>query len=118
MVTQQKKLDKNKIAFLTTVFPKNKNFLPDFFNSLENQSFKNFDVIVVNDGLKNFQNYKKNFKKLNIIDINKSSTPIKNREIGINYCIKNKYDILIFGDSDDYFKKNRVEESLELFKKK
>ena len=117
MVTRQKKLDKTKIAFLTTIFPKNKNFLTSFFNSLNNQSFKNFDVIVVNDGLKNFQNYKKNFKKLNIIDINKSCSPIKNREIGINYCIENKYDILIFGDSDDYFKKNRVEISLELLKK-
>ena len=116
MVTQPKKLDKTKIAFLTTVFPKNKSFLPSFFDSLNNQSFKNFDVIVVNDGLKNFQNYKKNFKQLNIIDINKSSTPVKNREIGINYCIKNKYDILIFGDSDDYFKKNRVEKNLELLK--
>ena len=117
MATRQKKLDKTKIAFLTTIFPKNKKFLPVFFNSLENQSFKNFDVIVVNDGLKNFQNFKKNFKKLKIIDINKPSTPIKNREIGINYCIKNEYDILIFGDSDDFFKKNRVEISLELLKK-
>ena len=41
----------------------------------------------------------------------------KNREAGINYCIDQKYEVLIFGDSDDYFKDNRVEKSLEILKK-
>ena len=43
--------------------------------------------------------------------------PIENREKGINYCINQGYDILIFGDSDDYFSRNRVEKSIELLSK-
>jgi hypothetical protein len=104
-------------AFLTTVFPKNKNFLKSFFNSLSTQTYKDFDLVIVNDSFKNLNYYKDLYSNLNIININSSDTPAKNREIGINYCIDQKYEVLIFGDSDDYFQNNRVEKSLELLKK-
>ena len=102
-----------KIAFLTTIFPMKKQFLIDFFNSLNNQTHDNFDVVVVNDGYSNFNEIKLKYSKLNIVELEYSNTPAKNREYGINYCIERKYDILIFGDSDDYFSNNRVELALE-----
>ena len=102
-----------KIAFLTTIFPMKKQFLIDFFNSLNNQTYDNFDVVVVNDGYSNFNEIKLKYGKLNIVELECSNTPAKNREYGINYCIERKYDILIFGDSDDYFSNNRVELALE-----
>ena len=106
-----------KIAFLTTIFPMNKQYLYDFFDSLKNQTCQNFDVIVVNDGYKEFDELKSAYNQtLNIIELQYSNTPAKNREYGINYCIDNSYDILVFGDSDDYFEKNRIEKSLELLK--
>jgi glycosyltransferase involved in cell wall biosynthesis len=90
-------------------------YLYDFFDSLKNQTYKNFDIVVVNDGYKNFETIKAKYTQaLNIIELPYENTPAKNREHGINYCVKNGYDILIFGDSDDYFEKNRVEKSLEL----
>ena len=49
--------------------------------------------------------------------MSQANTPPKNREYGINYCLDQGYDILIFGDSDDYFNNNRVEKSLEILKK-
>ena len=102
-----------KIAFLTTIFPMKKQFLFDFFNSLNNQTHDNFDVVVANDGYSNFNEIKLKYGKLNIVELECSNTPAKNREYGINYCIERKYDILIFGDSDDYFSNNRVELALE-----
>ncbi|MDN5059235.1 glycosyltransferase [Aliarcobacter butzleri] len=106
-----------RVAFLTTIFPMNKQYLYDFFNSLVEQTYKNFEIIVVNDGYEYFEEIKKSYNKnLKIIELQYSNTPAKNREYGINYCIDNKYDILIFGDSDDFFQKNRVEKSLELLK--
>lgn len=107
----------NKIAFLTTVFPIEEQYLYDFFDSLQNQTYKNFDVVVVNDGYENFEAMKVKYSlNLNIIELQYSSSPAKNREYGINYCIDEKYDVLIFGDSDDYFEANRVEKSLEFLK--
>ena len=103
-----------KIAFLTTIFPMKRQFLIDFFNSLNNQTYDNFDVVVANDGYSNFNEIKLKYGKLNIVELEYSNTPAKNREYGINYCIERKYDILIFGDSDDYFSNNRVELSLNI----
>jgi glycosyltransferase involved in cell wall biosynthesis len=110
-------LQLNKISLLTTIFPMDIEYLYAFFDSLKNQTYKNFDVIVINDGYSNFQKIKKLYTQtLNIIELKYSNTPAKNREYGINYCIDRKYDIVIFGDSDDYFKNNRIEKSLEILK--
>lgn len=100
---------KNKIAFLTVIFPLNDEYLLDFFQSLDNQTFKDFDLIVVNDGYKNLDKIKKKFKNLSIKELTSSDSPALNRQYGINYIQKNGYDIIIFGDSDDYFSSNRVE---------
>jgi len=108
-----------KVAFLTTIFPMNKKYLYDFFNSLQEQTYQKFDVIVVNDDYKDFEQIKSAYSQnLNIIELQYSNTAAKNREYGINYCINNNYDILIFGDSDDYFAKNRVEKSIEFLKER
>ena len=104
------------VAFLTTIFPIKKEILYDFFNSLEKQTYKEFDLIVVNDGFEGFGEFKKKYNSLNIIELKHSNTPAKNREYGINWCINNGYDILIFGDSDDYFESNRVEVSIKKLK--
>jgi len=102
------------VAFLTTIFPMEEQFLIDFFDSLNGQTYDNFDVIVVNDGYDNFYDVKMKYQNLSIIELSCSGTPAKNREYGINYCIDNKYDILIFGDSDDYFSNNRITKSVKL----
>ena len=110
-------LKKSKISFLTTIFPNNSEYLYDFFESLKVQTFKDFDVVVVNDGYERFCDIKKKYNKyLNIIEIKYSNNPAKNREQGVNFCINSNYEILIFGDSDDYFADNRVEKSIELLK--
>ena len=106
----------NSTAFLTTVFPQNKKFLDLFFNSLSSQTYKDFDLIIINDNFNNLEVYQKLYSNLNFIIINSSNTPAKNREVGINYCIDCEYKYLIFGDSDDYFQNNRIEKSLELLK--
>jgi len=102
----------NNVAFLTTIFPMEKHFLMDFFDSLVEQTYKFFDVVVVNDGYKNFDKIKIKYSKLNIIELSSTDTPAKNREYGINFCKNKGYEVLIFGDSDDYFSNNRVEFSL------
>jgi glycosyltransferase involved in cell wall biosynthesis len=103
-----------KTAFLTTIFSTEEQYLYDFFDSLQNQTNTNFDVVVINDGYKDFEKIKTAYKQsLNILEYQYSNTPAKNREYGINYCIENCYDVLVFGDIDDFFAENRVEKSIE-----
>jgi len=106
----------SKIAFLTTIFPMKEQYLIDFFNSLSGQTYKNFDIVVVNDGYEYFNNIISKYPQLSIIELKYKNSIAKNREYGINYIIENNYDILIFGDSDDYFSNNRIEKSLELLR--
>jgi glycosyltransferase involved in cell wall biosynthesis len=104
----------NKVVFLTTIFPMSEKFLADFFQSLADQTYVNFDIVVVNDGYRNFNKIKSKYSALTIIEIPYKNTPVKNREYGINFCKVNGYSILVFGDCDDYFSNNRVEKSVEL----
>lgn len=102
------------IAFLTTIFPMDENYLIDFFDSLVQQTYNDFDIIVINDGYRNFKKFIGMYSTLNIIELPYENSIAKNREYGINWCIDNSYDILIFGDSDDYFSVNRLAKSIDL----
>ncbi len=95
----------------------NIHFLDEFFTSMLKQTYIKYDLIVVNDGYKEFKDIKRKYDSLNIIELEYSSSPAKNREHGINYIIEEQYDILIFGDSDDYFSDNRIEKSISLLDK-
>jgi hypothetical protein len=105
---------KNKIAFLTTIYPVDVTFVDVFFDSLINQSNKAFDVIVVNDGFIAFEKVKEKFSCLNIIEVSGANSIAKNRELLVKYAIDNNYAYGVFGDIDDYFQSNRIETSVAL----
>ena len=103
----------NKTAFLTVVYPIDEEVLESFLCSLEDQTYKLFDVVVVNDGHATFDKVIKLHSNLNIREISGQNNFSKNREIGINFCVDEQYDNIVFGDCDDYFQNNRVEVLLQ-----
>lgn len=105
--------DRKRTAFLTTIFPTNLQFVTDFFMSLSEQSYKKFDVIVLNDGYTDFHLIKERFKNLNIIELAAAGSIAKNRQALLQYSKVNDYDFAIFGDIDDTFSNERIEKSLE-----
>lgn len=103
----------HNVAFLSVVYPECIAYLKDFMASISGQSFKKFDTVIFNDGLENFSRFARDFS-LNVIEIKISGTPAFIRQEAINYLIGNGYDVIIFGDSDDYFESRRVETILKL----
>jgi glycosyltransferase involved in cell wall biosynthesis len=106
---------RSKIAVLGVIFPAVDKFLDDYLTSLESQSFKDFDLILINDGFNKFEKFKTKYK-LNIKELKHTASAAKNREFGINYIRNEGYEYIIFTDSDDYFSNNRIEKSIELLK--
>ncbi len=104
---------RKKIAFLTTIFPLDKSYVIEFFNSLSTQTRKDFELIAVNDGYKNFGEIKDLYPNIKIIELPSAGSIAKNRESIINYTKSNAYDIAIFGDIDDLFSNNRIERTVE-----
>ena len=104
-----------RVVILGVLYPGIENYLDDYFISLENQSYMDFDIWIFNDGFNKelLQIYINRYKRLNMNekDIAGDFTPAQIREIAIKE-IKDKYDYLIFTDADDYFSSNRIETSL------
>lgn len=101
-----------KTALLIVVYPGIKQYLPDLVLSLKNQTVKDFDVLLINDGLDE-DTLSHEFKNLRTRVIKSEGSIVGNREVGINYAIERGYDVLVFCDADDYYEKNRIEHSLD-----
>jgi hypothetical protein len=101
------KFKKKSQTIVATVFHKKalKN-IKNFFESLNTQKDKNFDLLVFNDGVSNIE--KKFNTKINHKIINCHGSINENRINLINHCKKMNYKYLIFIDSDDYMDKKRV----------
>jgi len=105
-----------KTALLIVVYPGTETFLSDLVRSLENQTTKDFDVLLVNDGMDEVT-LMHEFKNLQTKVLSSVGSIAGNREVGINYAIEQGYDALVFCDADDFYEKNRVEHSLEMLQK-
>jgi len=106
---------RNETAVLGVIFPGVKSFIDEYLCSLVNQDFKEFDLVILNDGFVNFQDIKKRFR-LNIEEIERRGSPAEIREFGINYLREKGYKYIVFTDTDDFFESNRIKESLKLLK--
>lgn len=95
-----------KFAFGTVIFPKLLEVFPEFIQSLRNQSDKDFHLFIVNDGCNNIGIDLEGFE---YTILSPGETIAQNREILIKEAFNQKYEWIIFGDSDDYFDNNRIE---------
>jgi len=100
-------MENNDTLLIGVVFENVKPYLNKYIESLNNQSTKNFDLLILNDGYK--EDIPDNKINNQIISILNNQTSAQIRQFGINYAIKNNYKIIIFTDTDDYYSQNYVE---------
>lgn len=107
-----------KIAFGTVIYKESFKFYLDFVDSINNQLYKDFDTIILNDdlGKDDLQLVSNSFNN-NIIFWNGkvNSEPFELRVELINKAKLNNYDLLILGDFDDQFSKDRILTIVEEF---
>jgi glycosyltransferase involved in cell wall biosynthesis len=115
-------LDKNNLASVIIVNFNNASLLKESIKSILNQTYKNIEIIVVDDkstddSLKKLQEYK---NKIVIIKNKKKTNQGSYNQINSYYngFLKSKGKYLFFLDSDDYFKINKIKYLVNEFKKK
>jgi glycosyltransferase involved in cell wall biosynthesis len=104
---------RNDICVFTVVYPLMEKWILQFSESLLKQDFKDFDLVIVNDGV-NLKKLKPLYEKFNCIILPASGSIAKNRIAGFFSMIKNGYRYVIFADADDLMAKNRISISTEL----
>ena len=108
---------KSLISIIVPVYNTSK-YLERCLNSLINQTYKNIEILIVNDGstdnsLEICKNYQKKDKRVIILD-KKNSGPSLTREYGFKHS---KGEYLMFVDSDDWVDLDYCEYLLDLIKK-
>ena len=91
-------------------------FLEDAVKSVVKQSYKNWELIIIDNNLNNNLNIKsliKQNKKIRYYKISNKGIIGKSRNFGIR---KSKYDWIAFLDSDDYWYNNKLEEVVKKIK--
>jgi hypothetical protein len=102
-------MNKNRIAVLSVIYPIENEVAFDFFESLKNQSYLNFDIIIVNDGYLDFKKITKIYSTLNIIEVKSGGSIVQNRRLMIEEGLRMQYEKFIFLDIDDYAHPSRIE---------
>lgn len=104
---------KSKICFGTVIYTQAREYLPELIDSIEAQTDKDFEILIIND---NYPPTELNglgistLKNAQIVDYyGKNLTPGLLRIELIEQAKKAGFDLLIVGDADDTFSPNRVE---------
>ena len=100
----------NTVVF-SVVYPGIEDYFVEFLASLAKQSFKNFTLFLINDGLPNIGEFLRPINiDVKVLDAG-LGTPAKLRKEGIQRIIESGAEAIIFADADDCFDENRVEVS-------
>ena len=98
-----------KVLFASVIYKSVLKYFDEFYNSIMNQTYKNFDIFFLNDNLSRNEIENLNLENNITIKDKKSKYISSSRVELIDYAMKENYDLLILGDSDDYFHKDRIQ---------
>ncbi|WP_352406584.1 hypothetical protein [Acetoanaerobium noterae] len=100
-----------KVGFGTVVYSEAYNYVNDYIDSINNQNYDSFDMLMLDDNLSDYQhqyidkNINKNIKWIDKVNCKSI------QELRIKLIIESKnkgYDLLILGDFDDTFSLDRI----------
>ena len=99
----------------------NQNFISECINSLKKQTYKNLEIIFIDDlSTDNSVETAKKYKEIKVLITKKKTkfgclNQINSYKTGLMFSAG---EVIFFLDSDDFFKKNKVETTMKYFKKK
>jgi len=106
-----------KAACLTIIYPGVEDFIEEYLQSIQRQTFKDFDLVVINDHfpLSIEQILKRMNIKVEVFDC--FQTHQGNRLHGLKMCRELGYDLVVCSDADDVMFDDRIERIVAYFLK-
>lgn len=98
---------KNNITLFTIVYPGCEPYLARFFRSVQAQDFKHFDLLILNDGFKNLQQFTGEIGS-QIDEVPVSGTIAEIRMHGLQILTNRPEGKVVFADADDYISSDRI----------
>lgn len=102
---------RNTSALVTYIYPEAKKYLTQLFESINNQTFKEFDFVVFSDAVLDSE---VDWKRIDHSLIPLEGTPIEIRIQSISILKHLNYEKFVFVDADDTLSYNRLEKSVKL----
>ena len=111
-------MQKSKLISVIIPTYNSKKFVKNAIDSVLKQTYRNFEIIIVDDcstdGTIKYINEKIKSDKIRIFKTKKNSGTVAHpRNIGLKEC---KGSLVCFLDSDDYWEKNKLQNQIECFK--
>ncbi len=104
-----------KIAVFTVMYPRMSDFIDEYIECLQAQTFKDFELIVVNNQFPvQLEPYLEKAEIATKI-FPFTGSPLENRMYGLEMCRDLGYDIIICSDSDETMHPDRIERIVEYF---
>lgn len=106
-----------KVVFGSVIYKQCIPYLKDFTESLITQSFRDFDVVIINDGVdKDIVNRTLASDKLKVLFFSfpPGTTPADLRVKLLEIAKEKGADYFVSGDADDWFSHNRIENSVDV----
>ncbi len=104
-----------KTACLTVIYPGVEDFIEEYLQSIQRQTFKDFDLVVINDRfpLPIEQTLKSMNIEAKVFDC--FQTPQGNRLYGLKMCHELGYELVVCSDADDVMFDDRIERIVAYF---
>jgi glycosyltransferase involved in cell wall biosynthesis len=107
-----------KISILMSVYNTRPDWLQESINSILNQTYKNFELIIVNDGSDNKEtnqmllNYFNQYSIIKLVTLDKNIGLAAALNVGLKNC---QYDLIFRFDSDDILYRDSLEKQIKYF---
>lgn len=108
----------------SVIYQEAADYLHDFFRSLEEQTFQQYHILLLNDNMKHqdLQNLLERHlllkDKVRIVHTNSKYKPYELRVHLLMEAKRNNADLLVLGDCDDRFSANRIKEIVDAYDEK
>lgn len=105
-----------KVACFTTFYPEMSEFANDYLDSVCNQTYKDFELVIVNDSFPfKIDTFIEQYAIPPVQIFDCTDSPLKNRMYGLEKCLDLKYDVVICSDSDETMDPGRIEKVVAYF---